>query len=133
VLDSQLRDIETLAEEVDLFATDTRLSPDIQGEIQLALEEIVSNVIKHGCRGQAGKPIEVSITRDNDTLTLIVEDCAMPFNPLSVPEPDLNKPMEEKQPGGLGVHLVRQLMSSVEYQFVDGKNRLIMRKQLTTD
>jgi anti-sigma regulatory factor (Ser/Thr protein kinase) len=60
-----------------------------------------------------------------------IEDDGVEFNPTEHPIPDLDAPLEERKVGGLGIHLVRQIMTSVEYQRVAGKNVVTLRKKLT--
>jgi serine/threonine-protein kinase RsbW len=60
---------------------------------------------------------------------LCVEDSAPPFNPLLAPEPDLTLPLDQRVPGGLGVHLVRKMMDHLAYQRAGGKNKLSMLKR----
>jgi anti-sigma regulatory factor (Ser/Thr protein kinase) len=59
-----------------------------------------------------------------------VEDSAPAFNPLQAAAPNLNLPLELKQPGGLGIHLVRKVMDALDYEFIGDKNRLTLRKRL---
>ena len=59
-----------------------------------------------------------------------VEDDGLPFNPLEAPEPDLDSPIETRQIGGLGIHLVRNVTDGLEYRRNEGRNRLVIRKQL---
>jgi len=59
-----------------------------------------------------------------------VEDDGRQFNPLELPEPDLEKKLEERPIGGLGIHLVRNLMDELEYRRTHNKNILIMKKKI---
>jgi serine/threonine-protein kinase RsbW len=61
-----------------------------------------------------------------------VEDDATPFNPLEVPAPDLDRPLDERLVGGLGIHLVRQVMDGLDYQRLDGKNLVVMKKKTSS-
>jgi anti-sigma regulatory factor (Ser/Thr protein kinase) len=63
-------------------------------------------------------------------LVIEVEDDGRPFNPLQVPPPDLERPLAQRKVGGLGLHLVRELTSSIEYDRKDGKNRLVMKQTI---
>ena len=65
--------------------------------------------------------------RDNGVL-LEYSDRGRPFDPLTAPEPDLEAPLQERGIGGLGVHLVRQIMRDVDYRRADGWNRIVMRR-----
>ena len=106
----------------------------IRGEtvfkLSLALEEAVANVIHHGF-GDLPPPhrIAVEVTIDADRVTALVIDNGQPFDPSAVPEPDANLPLEQRSPGGLGVHLIRRLMDRVDYRRVGGENRLRLEKK----
>ncbi|MBP2672866.1 MAG: hypothetical protein H6Q85_2932 [candidate division NC10 bacterium] len=70
--------------------------------------------------------IDVTIERRGDAVDMTVTDDGPAFDPLQLPEPDVTAPLEGRQPGGLGVHLVRKLMDRVEYARAGGRNRLTM-------
>ena len=98
-------------------------------EVNLALDEIVSNVICHGWKDDGEHQLHVRISRVEDELRVEVEDDAAPFNPLEVPAPDLDQPLEQRPVGGLGIFLVQQIMDGLEYRRLDGRNLLIMKKK----
>lgn len=91
---------------------------------QLVLEEILSNVIRHGYEDSEGHEISVSLRASDGGVELQVEDDGREFDPLSAPEVDLGIPLEERRVGGLGIHLVRKMASEVRYRRQDGKNRV---------
>jgi len=97
-------------------------------DTQLAVEEAVTNVIVHG---YAGKDGEIVITCHITTrlVEVQIEDTAPPFNPLSIPEPDINENVEDRKIGGLGVFLLRQVMDDIIYRYEDGKNILVLVKK----
>ncbi len=98
-------------------------------QIQLAVDEVVSNIILHGYTHQTG-PIHITIWKDkeNDTIIIRIQDKGEPFNPLEADKPDLEAPLEERSPGGLGIHFLKTVTDSVHYQFKDGKNILTLIK-----
>ena len=97
---------------------------------ELALEEIFMNVVMHGCAAGARRQVEVSLALTPEGLTVTVEDDGPGFDPLSLPSPDVTADLAERPVGGLGVYLVRQMMDSVSYVRIDGRNRLRMSKTL---
>lgn len=127
-LHGSLDELVQVAEAFEAFAAAHGLSDDVQGIMQLALEETIVNVIKHGYGGLPG-PIVVDMTVDAGEVTITIADSAAPFNPLDAPAPRLDAPLAEKKPGGLGIHLVKSMMDSVVYQRVENGNRLTMRKR----
>jgi anti-sigma regulatory factor (Ser/Thr protein kinase) len=98
--------------------------------VTLALEEALSNVIRHGCEPNREYDIRVRFAADERAAEIELSDNARPFDPLSLPPPNLDLPIEQRKPGGLGVFLVRQLMDEVTYEFTEGRNRLRFRKSL---
>jgi serine/threonine-protein kinase RsbW len=93
-----------------------------------AVDECVTNIIEHGYRGQPG-PIEIEIDRASEDLMIVLRDHAPPFDPTGVPPPDLTRPLEEREPGGLGVFLARQMIDRWRYRALpDGSNELTMIK-----
>lgn len=97
---------------------------------ELALEETFMNVVMHGSACGACRHVEVSLAMTAEGLTLTVEDDGPGFDPLSLPPPDLTTGLAERPVGGLGVYLVRQMMDSVSYARIGGRNRLRMSKRL---
>ena len=130
---NDLIEIERLTQEVGLWCHAQALSEEVEFQIDLVLDELVSNVIRHGLNGDEEHFIEVKLYRDGRDLTLEVEDDGVPFNPLNAPVPDINLPIEERRIGGLGIHLVRQLMDSLAYERRGERNYLLMKKRLGED
>jgi anti-sigma regulatory factor (Ser/Thr protein kinase) len=91
----------------------------------------VLNAIKHGRCSPAEDAIEVGLKLSGPELDITITDTGIPFNPLNAPPPDLTSSLADRPIGGLGVHLVRSLMNSVEYERQGGENRLRLRKDLT--
>ena len=90
--------------------------------MELVLDELVSNVIRHGGLSERDE-IEVTFTLDEVRWGLVVSDGAEAFDPLCLEPPtELDAPLEERRPGGLGVHLVRQWVDSIDYRREAGRN-----------
>jgi anti-sigma regulatory factor (Ser/Thr protein kinase) len=96
-------------------------------DVQLALEEVIVNIIDHGYRGRAGS-IGIRCKASPLQVTLEISDSAPAFNPLSVPEPDITLDIDKRSIGGLGILLVRRVMDSVTYRYKNHKNVLTMVK-----
>jgi anti-sigma regulatory factor (Ser/Thr protein kinase) len=88
-------------------------------------------VIQHAYPGSGEHHFTLQITVSNEEFVARIEDDGVEFNPTEHPIPDLDAPLEERKVGGLGIYLVRQIMTSVEYQRVAGKNVVTLRKKLT--
>lgn len=99
-------------------------------DVRLAVEEICTNIIRHGYGGLEPGPLVVDIEPAPDALVVRIEDRGVPFDPDDAPPPDLTSEAEERPIGGVGVHLVRQVMDEVEYSTGSGGNTLRLVKRL---
>ena len=96
-------------------------------KVNLVLDELSVNIVNYG--GEASE-IEVSLAADADEVRVEIADDGRPFDPLNdAMEPDLDAPLEDRAIGGLGIHLVREMMDELHYSREDGKNRLAMVKR----
>lgn len=96
---------------------------------ELALEEVFMNVAMHGTpAGSAVPQVECRLAVAADAIELVVEDGGPAFDPLQRATPDLDAALDDRPVGGLGIHLVRQMMDEVSYQRTGQRNRLTMRK-----
>ncbi len=96
----------------------------------LAIDEIATNIMRYGypLAGITDGKIDVTITNTENTLTITLEDGAVPFNPMQHMLPtddDLNKPLEDRPIGGLGIMLAQQSVDDFKYEYVNNKNRNI--------
>ncbi len=97
----------------------------------LSVDEAATNVINYGYRGNPGL-LEIDVEREQETLIVTLKDSAPAFDPTTIPAPDVSLPLEARQPGGLGIHFIRQFLDKFSYQrSADGKNILTMKKYLT--
>lgn len=102
-----------------------------QAALQLAMEEIVTNVMMHGYRdGQRHDFIVMIEAPERDRIRAIVTDDAPRYNPLARPEVDTTLPLDERPVGGLGVHLVRKMMDVCIYEHKDGRNIFTVERHL---
>lgn len=129
-LKNELSEIERLAESVMHFGRENKFSDKVIFDINLALEEVVNNIISYAYRDKDEHQINIHLELKGQDLVLKVEDDGIPFNPLKVAEPDINKPIEEREPGGLGLFFVRNLTDELDYRRDKDKNIFIMRKNI---
>jgi anti-sigma regulatory factor (Ser/Thr protein kinase) len=124
-------EVERLSRLVEAFGEAEGIRPDLIFNVNLALDEVITNIIRYAHDDDHREhPIVVRLALEPGMLTAQVEDDGRAFNPLEAPTPDLNASIEERPIGGLGIHLVRSMMNSVEYRREDGRNVLIMKKNL---
>ena len=124
-LRNDIREVARLAAMTERFGADHRLSPDDVMRINLVLDEIVGNVIRHGQAGPAGR-IDVTVSLQGAAITIDVIDDGIAFDPLTVPPPNLDLPIEERPVGGLGIHIVKSLAAGVEYRREGDRNHLVV-------
>lgn len=97
---------------------------------ELAVDEAATNAFKHGYLGNPGR-VDITIWREGDTIVMEVRNWGRPFDPVSVPEPDLSVPIEERPLGGLGLFLIRRMMSDVSFTFnPEAGNTITMRRRI---
>ena len=95
-----------------------------------AVDEAASNIVRHGYAGAPGW-IDVAAELVDDRIVVTLEDEAPPFDPTTVAEPDLTVPPEHRRPGGMGVHLTRLAMDTIEHSpRPGGGNILAMTRRL---
>ena len=129
-LKNEISEISSVVEKVEGFCEENLIHPKILNTINLALDEIITNIISYGYTDGKEHIIDLTLLADDKNLTVKIEDDALAFNPLEQAEPDINKPLEDKQIGGLGIHLIRKLLDELEYNRIDGKNVFFMKKKL---
>jgi anti-sigma regulatory factor (Ser/Thr protein kinase) len=99
-------------------------------DTQLAVEEAITNVIVHGYAGREGEDgIAIACRATKGLVEIQIEDTAVPFDPLSLPEPDLAGSIDDRKIGGLGIFLIRQVMDEIVYRYEDGRNILVLVKR----
>ena len=101
----------------------------IQNQIGIAVDEIFSNIARYAYHPEIGD-ILVRIAADEENITLEFEDKGMVYNPLSAKTPDITLSVEEREIGGLGLFIVKNIMDSVEYRREGNKNILTIKKKV---
>jgi serine/threonine-protein kinase RsbW len=128
VIKAELAKLDEIRQFVESSAKSLRAESRVVPDLQLAVDEAVTNIIIHGYQKAQGK-IEISIDQDADALIVCLRDTAPEFNPNSYVESDLTAPPEREVPGGFGIRLIKQLMDEVSYRAPDsGGNELTLIK-----
>ena len=129
VMRNDIQQIPTLTEWLDGLS----LPMELNMPINLALEEAVSNVMLYAYPGKSGQVFVEFVRADEHQLVFTITDGGIPFDPTRQAAADITLSAEDRAIGGLGIHLVRQLMDNVKYERTDGKNVLTLVKNLQTD
>ncbi|MDD5677452.1 MAG: ATP-binding protein [Kiritimatiellae bacterium] len=119
-----LESLSPLTTEVNRFMEQHALSHEAIFRVNLAIEEIVTNIIKYGYDDTAPHAITVALDLFPDTIRLRLKDDGHPFNPLHTPEPDIYVPLDQRKVGGLGLHLVREIVDRIVYRRENDANIL---------
>jgi serine/threonine-protein kinase RsbW len=135
-INSDVAEIARLHAEFEKFVAPLGLSGKMIFQVNLALDEIITNIIQHGYDQNGydqddNPPIAVNIALEDEIMKIEIIDAARPFNPLSAPAPDLDAPIADRPVGGLGIHLVKSMMDEVSYQRKDQYNHLVLIKRIT--
>ena len=117
--------IESLMQSEDM--TD---DPALQFKLRLCIEEVVENIVSYAyCDGNGAVEVGTAI-HDGGKLCITFKDSGVPFDPLAKDDPDITLSAEDRQIGGLGIFLCKQLMDDIQYRYENGQNILVMIKQI---
>lgn len=114
-LPAEVKQMGHLRRFVEATALGWHADPDELADVILAVDELATNSALHGYKGRSGT-LEVVVRRAGTDLIVILRDQAPPFDPNSVPPPDLTLPLEERPIGGIGLHLVRNMVDEVRHR-----------------
>jgi sigma-B regulation protein RsbU (phosphoserine phosphatase) len=129
-LHNDIQQIHQLETFVEAIALEKNLDPGLALNLNLALEEAVTNVITYAYPKGTDGLVEIEAVIREKAVGFVITDSGTPFDPTARPDADITLSVEERPIGGLGIHLVRQIMDEVHYDWVDGKNRLTLIKKL---
>ena len=112
------------------FCSSKNLPGELVFDLEVILEELITNVIKYGGCKQGSECCTVELSVDGSNLNICFSDCGAPFNPLDRKEVDTNKPAEDRPIGGLGIHFIRNLTDSQHYARLGDRNVLTMTRKI---
>lgn len=127
---NSLSELDALTEVLEQFGKSHHLPAETVGALNLALDELFTNVVQHGYRADQNGKITLRLEMDGNAVLATLQDQAPPYNPFDAPEPDIESPLQSRPIGGLGVFLVKKLMDHWEYHREKENNTIILRKNL---
>jgi anti-sigma regulatory factor (Ser/Thr protein kinase) len=128
VIRNDVADLAALRTAIERVATEHGIPQESQFQLQIALDEMVSNVIKYAWTEAGAHEIEVRITvRDDGVEVEIIDDGRM-FDPLDAPQREKPLPGQRPRPGGLGVQMTKQLVDSIGYARIGNRNHTTLTK-----
>jgi serine/threonine-protein kinase RsbW len=113
------------------FADAHALPPSVRRSLHVALDELLSNALVHGFAGREGGEVTVEAVVLTDRVRVTLTDDGRPFDPFGVAAPDTSLTTQARRLGGLGIHLVRQMMDEVSYHRRADRNVVVLTKRLT--
>jgi anti-sigma regulatory factor (Ser/Thr protein kinase) len=130
ILRNEIEEISKLPLFIEELGDELGLSPELIFNLNLVLEEAISNVVLYAYPKEEHEIITLTAKKIENQLIFILTDSGKEFDPTQIPDADITLSAEERSIGGLGIFLIRQIMNRVEYQRIDGKNVLTLGKEL---
>ena len=129
-LPNDISTIPQLSEFIEGICEELNLDMSITMNLNLALEEAVVNVMEYAYPSDIQGDVTINAIANDTRLVFIIIDSGIPFDPTKKEKVDTTLSAEERPIGGLGIHLVRELMDSVDYEYIDCKNILTLSKNI---
>ena len=129
-IENDLSEIPKVDEKLDEFAEQFGLPPAIAATFHIIFDDLLNNVISYGFNDGQRHFIEVGLELTENSLIVSIADDGVPFNPLAADTPDTQLSIEDRQIGGLGIHLVINMVDDISYQRAADKNVLTLTKSL---
>ena len=130
ILQNEMAEISKLAIFIEELGEEFGLSSELVFNLNLVLEEAVSNVILYAYPKEEHQTISLIARKKDNQLIFVLTDSGKEFDPTQAPDADITLSAEDRPIGGLGIFLIRQIMNTVEYQRIEGKNVLTLGKEL---
>jgi len=121
---SHLSEMSVIEEKLNAFATRSKLPVATTSKLKIVMDELISNIINYGYADDAEHEIEICLELVGHRLVVTIADDGVPFNPLTVKPPDTSASLSEREIGGLGIHLVRNLVDKISYRRRVDKNTI---------
>ena len=129
-IENDLSELHRIHDCLERLAEEWNISPKPVFDITLTVEELISNVINYGYE-DTGNLIMLTFSLNDDVLSILIEDEGKAFNPLDMPAPDINAPVEDRKIGGLGIHLAKTLMDSFAYERKGDRNSVTITRRIS--
>ena len=129
-IQNQISEIGKASATLEAFAAQQQLAGQVVVAMQIVFEELLSNIIKYNYDSEEPRDIEITVQAAEDQVTATIIDDGIAFDPFDAPAPDTTLALEEREVGGLGVHIVRTMMDSVSYQRDGNRNVVTVSKHL---
>lgn len=129
-IENKIENLNKLAEFIENFGEEHELSPKNIFELNLILDELITNIISYAYEDDSDHIIELDINKEKDELKIQLIDDGKEFNPLEKEEVKLDQDLDERKIGGLGIHIVKEKTDEIKYKRESNKNILMLKKKL---
>ena len=129
-LKNDVREVAALSNFQKSFYEKMNLEKSLARQLRLAVEEAVVNVIEYAYPAGTEGSVDITMMSDGHWLKVVIDDSGVAFDPTVEKKADTTLSVEERRIGGLGIHLVRELMDSINYERVNGHNILTRKKEV---
>ena len=130
-LSPRLSELTRIRNELDRHLQDCSLPDTVRSTLLVVVEEILSNIVRYGCCDEASDPIEVKVSQENTVIHMEFIDSGKPFNPLKEAGRATAEQLVDKQePGGFGVHLIREMTNHQQYTRKADRNHFRITKHI---
>ena len=130
ILANDISEISRLNRFVEEIRDDFSLSPEVAFNLNLVLEEAVVNIINYAYPKEEHERIYLSAKLNEGSIVLVLTDTGKEFDLTMAPDVDITLSADEREIGGLGIFLIRQIMNEVKYERIEGNNVLTLEKRL---
>lgn len=129
-LKNRISELERLDQKLQAFGASIGLSKKCVFQINLAVDELFTNIVKYGFADNSLHYIAVTLSHRDGKISIRVEDNGIPFDPAAKQTSELKDPLEHCKIGGLGLHLVKKIMDDIVYERRGGKNVITLIKNI---
>lgn len=127
---NQISELDHVASFIEEIGEELGLGMELQMNLNLVLEEMISNVIFYAYPEGKEASIELVAESDGKELTFVLSDQGKEFDPTLTRENNMDVNPAERELGGMGIYIVKNIMNKVTYQRLEGKNLLTMKKEI---
>lgn len=130
LIKNKIDEIQRVYARLEEFVGSAKLQENITGKINMVFDELLSNIIQYGYQDSNEHEIKIMVKVIDSKMRVQIEDEGVAFNPFEVRAPDTNVPFDDRDIGGLGIHLTQSVMDECQYQRMGNKNIVTLVKHL---
>jgi sigma-B regulation protein RsbU (phosphoserine phosphatase) len=127
---NRIEEVEKVQEKLNEYLKGSGVGEEVNQQLNIVIDELLANIIRYGYGDEAEHEIEIRAELVDGMIRLILTDDGIPFNPLGTRAPFTGSSLDEREAGGLGIHLVRNLVDDISYRRQTGKNVLSVQKKI---